>query len=127
VSGTRTWILILTLVSFLAGVAVGLLVGEQDRRNPPADAAFGDFERLFTERFQLDEERQRLLAGLQTNYNRELEEIERIHAAEHQKEREPAMLRAGLEYRSLIRNHLLPVEQRPEFDRLIQANFVEIL
>jgi len=127
VNNTRIWILILTLVSFLAGVAVGLLSGERAGRNLPDDADFGDFEQAFSECFQLDEERRRLLAALMANYNMKIEEIERLHAAEYHKEQEPDMLRAGLEYRALIRDHLLPEEQRPEFDRLTEAEFIETL
>ena len=86
----------------------------------------GDYERAFIDQFELDPERQRLLAGLLDHYNREIEEIRNRYAAENHREMEADLRRAGLEYRELLRQRLLPEQQRPKFDRLM-ASYVENL
>lgn len=115
--GTRAWILILALVCFLAGLAAGLTGAELSRQEPTVPTAFGEFERTFTERFELDPERQRLLVGLLDHYNRRIEEIQVRHTAKIRREMEPELRREGLTYRGLLRDHLLPPAQRDEFDR----------
>jgi hypothetical protein len=88
--------------------------------------SLGDYERALVERFDLDPQRQRLLVGLLEHYNLEVEEIQNRHTALVRREMEPELRRAGLEYRTLLRDRLLPPAQRAEFDRLtadFQENF----
>ena len=68
----------------------------------------------------------KLLAGLLDHYNRDIQEIKDRYAAENHREMEADLRRAGLEYRELLRNRLLPEEQRSKFDRLL-ASYVENL
>lgn len=122
----RAWVLILALVCFLAGLAAGLIGAElsDDAKSPSGE--LGDYERAFVERFDLDPQRQRLLVGLLEHYNLEVEEIENRHTALVRREMEPELRRAGLHYRALLRDRLLPPAQRAEFDRLtadFQENF----
>ncbi|HIG11731.1 MAG: hypothetical protein ABGY71_13025 [bacterium] len=123
--GTRAWILILALVCFLAGLAAGLAGAEFHAERAPARSAFGAYELGLVERFDLDPERQRLLVGLVDHYNLEIEEIRNRHTAEFQREMEPELRRIGLEYRTLLRDRLLPPAKRAEFDRLT-ADFQDI-
>lgn len=126
-SQTRLWILLLTGVAFMAGIGTGILVQERAHRKSLVESAFGDFERAFTDQFELDLEGQRLLAGYLGHYNRETEEILERYAAEHHREMEPELRKAGLEYRERLRERvLLDHKQRIEFDRSM-ANFVENL
>lgn len=115
-NGLRLWITILALVSFLAGVAAGLVAGEYSRKAPPDESFFGDFEREFVEHFELDAERQSHLTELLRLHRAEIEEIKHRHTAELTAQMEEEFRTKGLEYRSLIRDHLLPEEQRAEFD-----------
>ncbi len=123
-SGTRLWLLLLTGVAFLAGFGSGMYASERSHRASQLDGAFGDFERAFVQEFDLDPERQRLLARLLDHYNRETEAILERYASENHMGMEPDLARAGLEYRATVRDRLLPEPQRPKFDRLM-APYVE--
>jgi hypothetical protein len=126
VSSTRLWVLILTAVAFLAGTGMGLVMAERAQRQAQVRSTSGEFERAFVQRFQLDPERQRLLAGLLDHYNRETQAIQSRYAAEYHMKMEPELRAAGLEYRALLRDQLLPEEQRPKFDSLM-ASYVQNL
>lgn len=125
-TSTRFWILLFAGVSFCAGLGSGVILAERSHRDSVATSAFGDFERAFAIQFELDPERQRLLAGLLDHYNREAQEIRDRYAAQHHREMEEDLRRVGLEYRAHLRNSLLPEQQRPKFDRLM-ASYVENL
>lgn len=122
----RLWLLLLTAVAFLAGFGSGMYASERTHRASQLDGAFGDYERAFVQEFNLDPERQRLLARLLDHYNSEAEAIRDRYAAENHMEMEPELARAGLEYRALLRDRLLPESERPKFDRLM-ASYVETL
>jgi hypothetical protein len=126
VNGTRLWLLLFAVVAFLAGFGSGLYASERAHRADEQVGAFGPFEQAFVQEFELDPERQRLLAQLLDHYNREAEAILARHAARNHMEMEPELRRAGLEYRALVRDRLLPESQRPKFDRLM-ASYVETL
>jgi hypothetical protein len=126
VNSTRLWILILTGVTFLAGLGTGIIVTERSHRETDVVSAFGDFERAFSQEFDLDPERQRLLGGLLDHYNLETQEIRDRYAAQNHREMEVDLRRAGLEYRQLTRDRLLPEHKRQEFD-LLMASYVENL
>ncbi|MCB9914185.1 MAG: hypothetical protein H6828_03420 [Planctomycetes bacterium] len=115
----------LALVAFLAGLAAGLTGAELSRSHEAPTGASADLQR-YAEAFDLDAERQRLLAGLLDHYNRDLEEIQNRYTAEIRREMEPELRRKGLEYRSLLRDRLLPPEQRARFDSL-SADFQDTL
>jgi len=119
VNSARLWILILTLVSFLGGIGTGLIVAERSHQGTLAQRPGGEFEKAFAGEFELDPNRQRLLAGLLDHYNSEVQAIEDRYAAEYHMKMEPELRSAGLEYRALVRDLLLPEEQRPKFDRLM--------
>ncbi len=123
---TRLWILLLTLVAFLAGTGSGLFLAERGARQERLQTEFGEFERAFVSEFSLDPDRQRLLAGLLDHYNREKQQIKDHYASLNLQEMEPDLRRVGLEYRSHLRDRLLPESQRPKFDRLV-ATFAENL
>ena len=122
----RLWILILVGVAFLAGAGTGFVLAERSRQETLPTTPFAGFERAFVQEFRLDPERQRLLAGLLDHYNRETRAIQDRYAAEYHNLMEDELRLAGLEYRGLIRDQLLPEEQRPKFDRLM-ASYLETL
>lgn len=117
----RPWIVLLAVVAFLCGLGTGMLVAERESRAETLQSAFGDFERRFVIEFELDPGRQRLLAGLLDHYNRDTQQIKDRYAALNQDEMEPDLRRLGLDYRSHLRDTLLPASQRPKFDRLMAS------
>lgn len=125
-SGARGWILLLALVTFLAGLAAGWTGAELSREQAPGSSAFGPYERELVRAFDLDADRQRLLAGLLDHYNREIEEIQNRYTAEVRQDMERELLRVGRDYRGHLRDHLLPPDRRAEFDAL-EADFQETL
>lgn len=130
-SSPRLWVLILFAVAFLAGGGAGFVLAERARGEVATPTPFGEFERAFVQEFELDPERQRLLAGLLDHYNREAQAVGDRYAADFRASKEGAGMElelqsAGLEYRGLIRDQLLPDDQRPKFDRLM-ATYVENL
>ena len=130
-TSTRLWIVLLTLVSFLAGVAAGLLGSEYSLRAATERREDGDFVRRFSEVFDLDPEGRRLLAERQAAYHAQIESIELRNEVRRSIEAhalmEPELLEAGRVFRSDVRDMLLVTEaQRKEFDRLM-ADYVENL
>ena len=73
---------------------------------------------MFLTSFELSPERTRLFAELMRNYDQELEDLHQEALETSMSEMEPRLSRFGLRYRDMIRNHVLPVDQRDEFDRL---------
>jgi hypothetical protein len=118
VSALRSWIALLALVSFLAGLASGLLVAERRAVPEAPRGAFVDYQRMFSDRFELGAERQRILGGLLRSYQEDIARIRDRHTAEYLSAMEPELRDSGLRYRNIIRNELLPEEDRAEFDRL---------
>jgi hypothetical protein len=126
VNSVRFWTLILASVAFLAGLGSGMLFAEKAHRQAQLAGTFGEFERAFVQEFQLDLERQQLLAQALDHYNRETQAIEDRYAAEYHIRMEPELRAAGLEYRTLIREQLLPEDQRPKFDRLMAPHVTNL-
>ena len=113
--------MLLALVTFLCGLGTGLFVAEREARAQSLRNEFSEFERAFASEFELDREHQRLLAGFLEHYNRETQQIKDRYAALNHRAMEPELRRLGLEYRSHLRDTLLPASQRPKFDRLMAS------
>ena len=114
----RLWVVLLAVVSVLTGFAGGLLLSESLNPHPQPREPFADYHRSCVETFDLSEERAALLAELLRNYHRDLEVLRLQALAESQSEMEPDLVRIGLRYRALIRDHVLPEAQRAQFDEL---------
>lgn len=117
-SALRSWILLLVLVSFLAGTASGLLFAKRGDAPEAPSGPFADYQRLLAGALDLDPERQRILAGLLESYQEDIARIRDRHTAEYLSAMEPELRDRGLRYRNIIRNELLREEDRAEFDRL---------
>lgn len=120
----RVWIVILALVSFLAGVAAGLVGSEYARRDVAAQRDLGDFERRFAKAFDLDPEGRRFLAERLASFNAEIESIQLNHEVQQATEAhtlmEPRLQEAGKMFREDIRDILLVTEvERAKFDRMM--------
>lgn len=118
----RLWIASLALVCFLAGGAGGLLVARGSRPGGGALGPFEDYRRMFAAHFDLSPERARLMGELLRNYHKDIEDVRQRALEASMSDLEPDLNRLGLRYRDLIRNHVLPEDQRAEFDRLAAAS-----
>lgn len=122
----RFWIVILALVSFLAGGAAGALVARERFAPAPPRGPFADYESLINGHFDLDVERRRILRGLLQNYQEDLERIRDRHTAQLLSAMEPELRDKGLRYRNILRDELLPESDRAEFDRLVREHVVRL-
>jgi len=121
-TNVRLWITILALVSFLAGTAAGkILTGRSAaaaRAHATESGALADYESLFSDQFELDADRRRLLGVLLEHYEQEVTRIRNDHLSSYRSAIEPELRRVGIEYNQYIRDKVLPPEKRPVFDQL---------
>jgi hypothetical protein len=117
-SRLQLWIVALAVTNFLAGGAGGLLLAREMRPEYLTHGSFEDYQRMFLASFELSPERTRLFAELMRNYDKELEDLHQEALETSMSEMEPRLIRLGRRYRDMIRNNVLPVGQRVEFDRL---------
>lgn len=118
----RAWIVLLALVSALAGFAAGRLSA------PPEATSLGGPFPGYAERmqaaFDLSPSRMRALRLLLEYYDRDLEDLKIRHLGELR----PELVRLGDTYRDRIRDRVLPEERRADFDRMVAggaASFID--
>ena len=80
-SSPRLWVLLLALVSALAGFTGGRLLAPTAAPEPDR-ALFADYADRLTATFDLSPDRERALRHLLLGYERKLEELEHRHLAE---------------------------------------------
>jgi hypothetical protein len=115
----RVWILLLALVCFAVGVTTGLFLARAGEHAPLSSGGpFEEYRSSFTQRFHLDGRRERLFAELLRNYAKDIEEARTRVLRPNQPELERELVEIGHRYRGLIRDHVLPPEQRAEYDSL---------
>ncbi|MAE29001.1 MAG: hypothetical protein QF724_05020 [Planctomycetota bacterium] len=117
----RLWILILAGLTFLGGLALGDLNARRRQAAAEPRWAMSDYENMFGRRFDLSSERQDLLGSVLRSYQADIELLQTRHMAAHHASIEPELLKLGQRYNNLVRDHVLPPAQRPEFDRLCIA------
>ncbi len=117
-NSVRLWILLLAVVSFLAGGAGGFLFGlEMPRSDPVPFAAFAE---PFADEFDLDSRERRILRMAMREYDLGLDELKsRIVADELAED----LIRLGLECRAHIRDYVLPPDRLEEFDTRVAGLF----
>jgi len=129
VRSVRLWVGLLALVCFLGGISTGLFLADMgwagtDRADAGANERrrtgepFEEYRLAFVQRFQLDAQRERLFAELLRNYSKEIEDARTGLLRRSQPELETTLSDIGQRYRSFIRDHVLPPDQRGEFDAL---------
>ena len=117
-SSLRLWIAILALACFGAGTGFGFQLSLRMHPRQLAGGPLEDYQRQFSAQFQLSPERTRLLGQLLANYAAEIENLKQARLARSMSEMEGDLQSLGREYHDLIRNHVLPPGQRPDFDEL---------
>jgi len=117
VKDTRLWIALLALMSFLVGVASSVLHRRLTER-PAESGPFGAYADRLVEQFDLSTERAHHLRVVLRDYAMELERVRDARQLEFYASLEQDLRPLGAEYNRIIRDVVLPPEQRPEFDRL---------
>jgi len=113
-TGPRTWIAVLAGVSFLAGLAGGILVGPGLAPAQEVTRPFSDYERLLVDRFALEDDQVRALRAVLDRYHRDLQDLR----ADSSDETEVDRIRLGRLCRDRIKTYVLAEGVREEFDRL---------
>ena len=114
---------LLTLLAFAGGVLAGVLLERRVRAaEPEPTGPFEAYHALFAGHFDLSPERERLFGQVLGHYHRELEGVRQRALEDSMDTLEPELVRLGLRYRDLIRNHVLAEADRAEFDRLAEAS-----
>ncbi|MAB79374.1 MAG: hypothetical protein CMJ89_08470 [Planctomycetes bacterium] len=111
-SSERTWIIILSITCFFAGLAGGVVFAAgrfpQEELGP-----FAQYEKRMVDYFDLDEDRQRHLRYILEGFK---EEIERLK--EHNIHRlEDRLVNEGKKRHDLIGDWVIPENRREEFNR----------
>ena len=110
-SSERLWVLILTLTSFCAGLAGGVVVSAG--RIPSEELGqFAQYEARMIETFGLDEARQRDLRYILQTYEEEIDKL----MDRNVQDLEPELMREGQRRHDLIREWVVPPHRRQEFD-----------
>jgi hypothetical protein len=110
----RAWILLLALVSFLAGLATGVV---HERRSEEPTGAFAAYRERLVREFDLAPARERGLALLLENFERELEALE----TRGLESLEPELVAIGERYQGWIRELVVPPSQWDRFDLMLGA------
>jgi len=110
----RAWILLLALVSFLAGLATGVV---HERRSEAPTGAFAAYRERLVREFDLSPARERGLALLLENFERELEALE----TRGLETLEPELVAIGERYQGWIRELVVPPSQWDRFDLMLGA------
>jgi hypothetical protein len=99
-----------------------LLLSEILRDDVGPARPFEDYQRMFLSEFDVSPERAWLFSQLMRNYDDEIEDLRQTALENSMAELGPELNRLGLRYRDQIRNHVLPEDQRGDFDRLALAS-----
>jgi len=115
----RLWIVLLACSAFGAGLGIGWFASSKiQARDQRESGPFENFQRRFGRTFKLTAERERLLGELLANYQRDIEGLEKAQLDSGRADLEKQLVKLGLTYQDLIRNSVLPPDQRSEYDRL---------
>ena len=111
-SSERTWILILAVTCFFAGLAGGVVFAA-DRFPREEQGRFAQYERRMIEYFDLDEEHQRHLRFILDDYDKEIERLKEYNL----QKLSDRLMQEGRDRHGLIRDWVIPESRRMEFDR----------
>ena len=111
-SSTRLWVLLLTGVSFLAGLAAGILIAP-GMTPPLSHGPFAAYELHFAATFELSAEERSNLRHVLDRYQRELQELEARRAHETETER----VKIGIACRERIRKYVLSTSDPARLER----------
>lgn len=117
-SSLRAWIVLLAGVSALAGFAAGLLVATQLGPDPEPQGAFARYREAIVQEFDLSPERERVLASVLDEYERQLEDLQ----ARGLRPLGDEQAARGRRIHEMIRDRIIPSDQR---DRFLELSSLE--
>ncbi len=118
--GLRGSIVILALACLAAGAGGGVLAARSlaPRDAAPREGTFAEYEVLMDQTFDLSRDRREVLHAVLASYEADLAGIKDRHMAHYMSSIETELRERGRYYRTLVRDRVLPEDQRSEFDRL---------
>jgi hypothetical protein len=119
VSSLKFWVLMLSLVSFGAGLAAGVFWTTQKLRIPEPPGPFDQYREQLIREFRIPEDRRKYLSQLLTAYERDIASIKALHESATMEQMEPELADRGRYYRDLIQNKLLQGPERERFQQLV--------
>jgi len=118
VNNPRFWIVLLALVSFGAGAAAGVWATAAHLHPAPKVGPFESYRRMLLETFPMSAERAQHLETVLAAYAREIDGIQARRVADTMTLNGPELEERGRYYRSLIKDRVLPEDQRKRFEQL---------
>lgn len=118
----RTWILLAVGVAFSAGLAAGILSQRLGQDPSEAGGALGLYREALVQEFGLEPERERALFSVLDAYQRNLEDLQ----AEALASREAELVSLAEGIQRLIRDYVLPADQREHFDALCAGHSLPV-
>lgn len=110
----RAWILVLAGVCSLAGFAAGLLVSQALAPEAEPSGSFALYREAVVREFDLSPERERVLASVLDEYQRQLEDLQ----ARGLRPLGGEQATDGQKFHELIRDRIIPPDQRARFAEL---------
>ena len=126
-NGPRAWITLLAGTSFLAGLAAGLLVAAVQADESGLEGDFAGYRQRVVRQLELNPERSELLAAVLVNYEQDLARVRDQQTARSMETMEPELRELGGRYWKLIRERVIPLDSRSEFDRFAEQNLVVLM
>ena len=117
----RFWVVLLALVSFGAGAAAGVWATATRMQPPTKTGPFEDYRRMLLATFPLSAERAQHLETVLDAYAREIDGIQERQRADTMALYGEELAERGRYYRSLIKDRVLPENQRERFEQLEQG------
>jgi len=116
----RLWIAVMAVACLAAGAGGGVLAARSlaPSEAPRREGTFAEYEARMAEEFALSPERREVLHAVLASYAAELAGIKDTHMADYMSSIEPELRERGRYYRGLVRDRVLPEDQRAAFDRM---------
>jgi len=121
VNSLRFWVVLLALVSFGAGAAAGVWATAARLQPPAKTGPFEDYRRLLLQTFPISAERAQALETVLAAYAKDIETIQARRMADTMTLYAPELEERGRYYRGLIKDQVLPEDQRERFEALAQG------
>lgn len=113
-SGARLWIVLSAIVSFLAGLAAGVLFARSGEKGPTS--GWAAYAERFADDYDLAPERRSSLRILLDEYASEMANKRRAYESRILNQIEPDLRELGARYETYIRDFVLPPGQRAQYD-----------
>jgi len=117
-SGVRFWIVLAAVVSFLAGLAAGVLWARSDDKAPTS--GWGAYAERLADEYDLAPERRGSLRILLDEYAIEVANKRRAYESRILNQIEPDLRELAARYDTYIRDFVLPPGQRAQYDQRSQ-------